>query len=129
MSMSQFGVDTLANAGVKAKHVPGSAPTSIFKPGDKSLARKEFGITDDIFLVTMVAANEADMDWLRAKVAMERRIGIESHLIGANELRDIAPYLAPRFLGAAFCPAEGQIDPLRGTAAQPLPYLGYAPGA
>ena len=38
-------------------------------------------------------------------------------MIGANELRDIAPYLAPRFLGAAFCPEEGQIDPLRGTAA------------
>ena len=62
MSMSQFGVDTLANAGVKAKHVPGSAPTSIFKPGDKSLARKEFGITDDIFLVTMVAANKDPQD-------------------------------------------------------------------
>src|SRR5690606_19753944 len=41
----------------------------------------------------------------------------ENHVIGANELRDLAPYLAPRFLGAAFCPAEGQIDPLRGTAA------------
>jgi len=40
MAMSQFGVDTLANAGVKAKHVPGSAPTDIFKPGDKSKARK-----------------------------------------------------------------------------------------
>ncbi len=48
---------------------------------------------------------------------MERGAGIETHIVGANELRDIAPYLAPRFLGAAFCPAEGQIDPLRGTAA------------
>lgn len=62
MAMSQFGVDTLANAGVKAKYVPGSAPTSIFKPGDKSAARKEFEVADDIFLVSMVAANKDPMD-------------------------------------------------------------------
>jgi glycine/D-amino acid oxidase-like deaminating enzyme len=55
--------------------------------------------------------------WLRGKVAVERSAGIENHVIGANELRDLAPYLAHRFAGAAFCPAEGQIDPLRGTAA------------
>jgi glycine/D-amino acid oxidase-like deaminating enzyme len=55
--------------------------------------------------------------WLRGKIEVERSAGIENHVIGANELRDLAPYLAHRFAGAAFCPAEGQIDPLRGTAA------------
>lgn len=65
----------------------------------------------------MLAETEEEMAWLRGKTAAERTAGIENHVIGANELRDIAPYLAPRFLGAAFCPDEGQIDPLRGTAA------------
>jgi glycine/D-amino acid oxidase-like deaminating enzyme len=65
----------------------------------------------------MVAATPDDMEWLRAKVAMERRIGIESHLIGQNELRNLAPHLAPDLLGADWCPAEGRIDALRGTMA------------
>lgn len=62
MVMSQFGVDVLHNAGIEAVHVPGSAPTSIFKPGDKSEARNQFMVADDIFLVTMVAANKDPMD-------------------------------------------------------------------
>ncbi|MBP0465558.1 FAD-dependent oxidoreductase [Roseomonas sp. PWR1] len=65
----------------------------------------------------MLAETEAEFEWLRGKTAVERGAGIETHVLGANELRDVAPYLAPRFMGAAFCPAEGQIDPLRGTAA------------
>ena len=48
---------------------------------------------------------------------MERAKGLESHLLGANELRTIAPYLGPHFIGACFSPGEGQIDPLRGTHA------------
>lgn len=65
----------------------------------------------------MLAETAEEMARLRTKTAIERAAGIESHVLGANELRDLAPYLAPRFLGAAFCPLEGQIDPLRGTAA------------
>jgi len=65
----------------------------------------------------MLAETPEELAWLRGKVAVERSAGIENHVIGANELRDIAPYLAHRFAGAAFCPTEGQIDPLRGTAA------------
>jgi len=65
----------------------------------------------------MLASTPADMEWLRAKVAMERRIGIDSHLIGPNELRSMAPHLSPDLLGADWCPAEGRIDALRGTMA------------
>ena len=57
------------------------------------------------------------MDWLRRKSAMERRWGIESHVLGANELRDLAPALADTMVGADFVPAEGYGDPLRGTMA------------
>ena len=63
----------------------------------------------------MVADNPADLEWLRQKSAMERRSGIESHVLGANELRALAPALSDRMIGADFVPAEGYGDPLRGT--------------
>jgi glycine/D-amino acid oxidase-like deaminating enzyme len=65
----------------------------------------------------MLAEDEAGMDWLRRKSAMEQRWGIESHVLGANELLSIAPALSDRMVGADFVPAEGYGDPLRGTLA------------
>jgi len=65
----------------------------------------------------MLAESASDLDWLRRKSAMERRWGIESHVLGANELRSLAPALSERMLGADFAPAEGYGDPLRGTMA------------
>jgi glycine/D-amino acid oxidase-like deaminating enzyme len=65
----------------------------------------------------MVADGEQAMRWLRGKVEMERKMGVESYLIGANELRTIAPHLSSELLGADYCPAEGRIDALRATLA------------
>ena len=65
----------------------------------------------------MLAEDAAGMDWLRRKSAMERRYGIESFVLGANELLSIAPALSERMVGADFVPAEGYGDPLRGTLA------------
>ena len=65
----------------------------------------------------MLAEDAAELDWLRRKSAMERRWGIESHVLGANELRALAPPLSERMVGADFVPAEGYGDPLRGTMA------------
>jgi D-hydroxyproline dehydrogenase subunit alpha len=65
----------------------------------------------------MVAAKESELAWLRRKSAMERRWGTESHVLGANELRDLAPALAEGLFGADFVPAEGYGDPLRSTLA------------
>jgi D-hydroxyproline dehydrogenase subunit alpha len=65
----------------------------------------------------MLAEDAAGMDWLRRKSSMERRWGIESHVLGANELLSIAPTLSERMAGADFVPAEGYGDPLRGTLA------------
>jgi glycine/D-amino acid oxidase-like deaminating enzyme len=65
----------------------------------------------------MLAEDAASLDWLRRKSAMERRWGIESHVLGANELRSLAPALSARMIGADFVPAEGYGDPLRGTMA------------
>jgi glycine/D-amino acid oxidase-like deaminating enzyme len=65
----------------------------------------------------MVADREDQLPWLRAKSALEVAVGVESHVVGANELRSMAPHLSDRLVGAVFCPAEGRIDPLRGCQA------------
>jgi glycine/D-amino acid oxidase-like deaminating enzyme len=75
----------------------------------------------------MLAEDQAGMDWLRAKAALEAKAGLESHVIGANELRRMAPHLSERLAGAVFCPQEGFGDPLRGAAA--LRRLALAAGA
>ncbi len=78
-------------------------------------AREALGIRTEGGL--MLAETPAELAWLRRKVAVENAHGIASEVIGANELRSLAPGLDTHFLGAAFCPGEGQIDPLRGIAA------------
>ena len=65
----------------------------------------------------VLAETAAELDLLRSKAAFERSRGIPSEVVGADDLRRLAPGLDGRFMGAAFCPAEGQGDPLRGTMA------------
>ena len=65
----------------------------------------------------MLAATPAEFEWLRRKSEMERRWGIESHVLGANELRTLAPAMSEHMIGADLVPAEGYGDPLRGTMA------------
>lgn len=65
----------------------------------------------------MVAETEQDLVFLKAKAALEREQGIPCDMIGRNELRAMEPALDERFLGAAFCPIEGKINPLVATQA------------
>jgi D-hydroxyproline dehydrogenase subunit alpha len=65
----------------------------------------------------MLAETPQQCAALADKVAMERDFGVDSHLLGANELRTRFPWLAQGFAGAAFCAEEGQMDPLRGLSA------------
>jgi glycine/D-amino acid oxidase-like deaminating enzyme len=66
----------------------------------------------------LILADDAEtLSWLRRKVDFESRRGIEAAMLDAAEVRRIAPALDARFTGAAWCPQEGQMDPLRGTAA------------
>ena len=65
----------------------------------------------------MLAETAEQLARLTTKVALERSFGVDSRVLGANELYSEAPYLAPGFAGAAFCAAEGQMDPLRGLSA------------
>ncbi len=64
----------------------------------------------------MLAETAEQMERLAAKTVMEQEFGVASAMLGPNELMAVAPYLAPGFAGAAFCPDEGQMDPLRGLA-------------
>ncbi len=64
----------------------------------------------------VLARDAADLDLLERKAAFERSRGVPVEVIGPDEVRRISPNLAP-VAGAAWCPGEGQIDPLRGTAA------------
>lgn len=77
--------------------------------GDTAAIRTEGGL--------MLAETDAQFAWLRAKVALERAKGLTSVILGPNELRNAAPWLGEGFAGAAFCPEEGQMDPLPGMVA------------
>ncbi len=92
--------------------------------GPRSIALwKEIGAAagEDLGIRTvgglMLAEDPVGLAWLRRKSAMERRWGIESHVIGSNELRHLAPAVSDRMIGADFVPAEGYGDPLRGMMA------------
>ncbi len=63
----------------------------------------------------MVAESERDLDFLRDKATVERAQGVDCEVIGPAALRSLEPALSERFLGAAFCPTEGKINPLVAT--------------
>ena len=65
----------------------------------------------------MVAETDDEMRGLERKAALERRVGLEVELLGANEVRAIAPYLGPSIIGAEFCALEGKVNPLPATPA------------
>ncbi len=65
----------------------------------------------------MLAETDAELTFLRQKVALEQSYGIDAEIIGANEIGRLEPHLAPRFIGAAYCRDEGKINPLVATLA------------
>ncbi len=110
-----FTDDTPPDGGPAAHTLP-LAPRSIALWRDIAAeAGEDLGLRTEGGL--MLAEDEAGLAWLRRKSEMERRWGIESHILGRNELRDLAPALSDHMIGADFVPAEGYGDPLRGLAA------------
>jgi D-hydroxyproline dehydrogenase subunit alpha len=108
--------DETPEDGGQAAHTLPLAPRSIaLWKQIAAEAGEDLGIRTDGGL--MLAEDAAGLEWLRRKSAMERRWGIESHVLGANELRALAPALSEHVVGADFVPAEGYGDPLRGTMA------------
>ncbi len=108
--------DETPEDGGQAAHTLPLAPRSIALWKEIAAeAGEDLGIRTEGGL--MLAEDAAGLEWLRRKSAMERRWGIESHVLGANELRALAPALSEHMVGADFVPAEGYGDPLRGTLA------------
>jgi glycosyltransferase involved in cell wall biosynthesis len=122
MVYSQWGVDVLEQAGVKAHYVPCGADSRVFRPGDKKAARDAAGIIEGTdFVVSMVAANKDPND----------RKGLIPALQGfaeyAKENDNAYFYLHTNWGGAI--PIEPIVDSLgiSGKVIQPPP-LGYKLG-
>lgn len=65
----------------------------------------------------MLAESARDLEVLKAKVALERSHGIETSIIGANELRELEACIGDVAIGAEWCPGEGKINPLKAATA------------
>jgi glycine/D-amino acid oxidase-like deaminating enzyme len=76
---------------------------------------------DDLGLRTegglMLAEDQAGLDWLHRKSALERSWGLESYVLGSNDVRNMAPAVAENIPGAEYVPGEGYGDPLRSVTA------------
>ena len=125
LQSADFGYDTPPDGG------PGGPALAL---GPRGIALwKEIAVEagDDLGIRTegglMLAEDEAGLDWLRRKADLERSWGIESYILGSNDVRAMAPALSQQIAGAAFAPAEGYGDPLRSLKA--LLRLARAQGA
>lgn len=61
----------------------------------------------------MVAETADELDFLRAKAARERALGLDVDILDRRDIDRIAPYLAPSIVGAELCADEGKVNPLR----------------
>jgi glycine/D-amino acid oxidase-like deaminating enzyme/NADPH-dependent 2,4-dienoyl-CoA reductase/sulfur reductase-like enzyme len=75
----------------------------------------------------MVAESEAQLRFLAEKAAVERSVGIDCEVVDRATLQRLEPALADHFIGAAWCPQEGKINPL--VATQAVRDLAVAAGA
>lgn len=72
VAFSQFGQSELTKVGVEADYIPLGVDCQMFSPDDKGEARTRLGLSQDIYLVTMVAANKgfpARKSWPEALTA------------------------------------------------------------
>ena len=65
----------------------------------------------------LVARTEAQLRAIERKAAIERAHGLAIEILGREDLRRLAPYLADDLVGAGFCPTEGKANPLAATPA------------
>jgi D-hydroxyproline dehydrogenase subunit alpha len=65
----------------------------------------------------MVAEDSERFELLKRKTELERSYGITAETLSAAELRDLAPAVSERMVGAAWCPEEGKINPMLATPA------------
>lgn len=110
-----FGAKAQAGGGPAAATLPlGPASVALWREiatdTGKDLEMKVMG-------GLMLAETERDVEFLKAKIAIERQHGVEAELIGANELRRLEPGVSDVAIAAEWCPGEGKINPLLATYA------------
>ena len=65
-----------------------------------------------------LAQTEHEVEIIREIVATQQRAGLDLRLLESNdEIREIAPAIAPTVLAASFCPTDGHADPQATVAA------------
>jgi glycine/D-amino acid oxidase-like deaminating enzyme/bacterioferritin-associated ferredoxin len=108
-----FGSKAEAGGGPAAQTLPlGPASVALWRELEQaSGADFEISTTGGL----MVADSHAALDFLIAKAAIERKMGIDNHIIDAHQLRKLAPALSHDLLGAEYAPQEGKINPLKAT--------------
>ncbi len=65
----------------------------------------------------VVATTDEQMRQIARKAEIEATMGVETVVLGRNDLREVAPYLTDKAIGAGFCAMEGKANPLRATFA------------
>jgi sarcosine oxidase subunit beta len=66
----------------------------------------------------MLARNDAEMEMLAEQRRREQTVGLETELLEARQLRELAPGLAPEtFVGGKLCPTDGHTLPGQTTRA------------
>jgi glycine/D-amino acid oxidase-like deaminating enzyme len=65
----------------------------------------------------VVATTDAQMRHIEAKARIEATEGVETVILGREDLARVAPYLSDAAIGAGFCAMEGKANPLRATPA------------
>lgn len=73
----------------------------------------------------MVAETDEQLRTLYEKHELERLAGIETEVVRGAELRDRAPYLSERIIGATYCPIEGHANPLTAAPLYALRAVGH----
>ncbi len=108
-----FGSKAEAGGGPAAQTLPlGPASVALWRQLEQD-AGTDFEISTTGGL--MVADSRAALDFLIAKAAIERKMGIDNDIIDAQALRKLAPALSHDLLGAEYAPQEGKINPLKAT--------------
>ena len=65
----------------------------------------------------VLATTDQGMRLMVAKTRLEREAGLDTQLWNAEDVRRRAPYVSRRVIGGAYCPMEGQANPLTATVA------------
>ena len=74
--------------------------------------RLDRGIELNISGGLMVAEDRSQFEFLAAKCARERALGLEVAMLDRADLERVAPYLGPTIIGAELCATKGKVNPL-----------------